>query len=75
MRIVGTQNRSEIETDAARMLVRALAWRGTDNVGSLAHPKGVLRGTHSYFNALDAARSLEQARLLNAPQSLMRRTA
>jgi hypothetical protein len=69
MRIVGTQNRSELEFDPARALTRALAWRATDNVGTLAHPRGVFRGTQSYFNAMDAQRALAQARLLNTPRN------
>jgi hypothetical protein len=67
MRIVGTQNRSELELEPARALARALAWRATDNVGTLAHPHGVFRGTQSYFDAMDAERALAQARVLNGP--------
>jgi len=66
MRIVGHQNRSELELDPARALVRALQWRAQDNVGTLAHPRGVFRGTQSYFNAMDTQRAVAQARLLNA---------
>ncbi len=67
MRIVGSQNRSELELDPVRAVQRALAWRPTDNVGTLPHPRGVFRGTHRFFNAMDARRAVEQARLLNAP--------
>jgi hypothetical protein len=30
-------------------------------------PRGVTRGTHEYFNRLDAARQAEAARRLNGP--------
>ena len=66
MRIVGNQNRSELERDPVRAVQRALAWRPADNVGTLPHPRGVFRGTQAYFNAMDAQRALAQARLLNA---------
>lgn len=66
MRIVGNQNRSELEPDPVRAVQRALAWRPADNVGTLPHPRGVFRGTHAFFNAMDAQRALTQARLLNA---------
>jgi hypothetical protein len=67
MRIVGPKNRGELEPDPARAVVRALEWRATDNVGTLAHPRGVFRGTQAYFDAMDAERALTQARLLNTP--------
>lgn len=69
MRIVGTQNRSELEHNHVRAVARALAWRATDNVGTLTHPRGVFRGTHSYFDAMDASRAVCQARVLNAPRA------
>jgi hypothetical protein len=67
MRIVGQNHRNELEFDPARALVRALAWRASDNAGTLAHPRGVFRGTQHYFEAMDAQRALAQARLLNQP--------
>lgn len=69
MRIVGHQNRSELETDPVRAVQRALAWRPADNVGSLPHPRGVFRGTQAFFNQMDAQRALAQARLINARAS------
>jgi hypothetical protein len=73
MRIVGTQNRSELERDPVQAVARALVWRATDNKGTVAHPRGVFRGTHTYFEAMDAARALTQARMLNAPRSTLLR--
>ncbi len=70
MRIVGTQNRSELERDPVQVLTRALAWRTTDNKGTLAHPRGVFRGTQTYFEKMDAARALTQARVLNTPRTV-----
>jgi hypothetical protein len=67
MRIVVHQNRSEFEPDPVRALQRAVTWNNRDNAGTLAHPRGVFRGSQDFFNALDAQRALQQARLLNAP--------
>lgn len=65
MRIVGDQNRSEIELDPVKahrrgQLLDAMM-RGT------LPPvlRGVTRGTHEYFNRIDDARQLEMARALN----------
>ena len=66
MRIVGSQNRSELEFDEAKAIARAMQWDPSQNVGTIAHPKGIFRGTHRYFNELDEQRSIAQARLLNA---------
>ena len=66
MRIIGTQNRSEIELDPVKAYRRARAmdaWlRGT------APPvaRGVTRGTHEYFNRIDDERQRQTARALNA---------
>ena len=65
MRIVGHHHRSELEFVPERALLRALDWRASDNAGTLAHPRGIFRGTSSYFDGLDAQRALAQARLLN----------
>jgi hypothetical protein len=70
MRVVGHQNRSEFEHDPVRALQRAMTWNNRDNAGTLAHPRGVFRGSQDFFNALDAQRALQQARLLNAPHVL-----
>jgi hypothetical protein len=66
MRIVGSQDRSEIELDPVKAYRRGLAldrmMRGT------LPPvvRGVSRGTHDYFNRIDAARQVQAARALNA---------
>ena len=70
MRIVGKFQRTELEFDPARAIERAMLWRPDQNPGTIPHPKGVFRGTHAYFNALDYERSLAQARLLNKPLNL-----
>lgn len=75
MRIVGHQDRSELEFDPLRALARALAWNASDNPGTLAHPRGVFRGTSSYFDAMDAQRALAQARLLNLPPNVSDKSA
>jgi hypothetical protein len=65
MRIVGTQDRTEIELDAAEALRRG---RRLDALlrGALAPvTRGVRRGTHAYFNRLDSARQALAARKLN----------
>jgi hypothetical protein len=66
MRIVGSQDRSEFELDPVKAYHRGLAldrmMRGT------LPPvvRGVMRGTHEYFNRIDAARQVQAARALNA---------
>jgi hypothetical protein len=66
MRIVGFQDRSEIELDPVKAYQRGLIldrmMRGT------LPPvvRGVTRGTHDYFNRIDAARQVQAARALNA---------
>lgn len=65
MRIVGDQNRSDIELDPVKAHRRGqhldAMMRGT--VPPVV--RGVTRGTHEYFNRVDAARQLEAARALN----------
>lgn len=65
MRIVGRQDRSEIELDPVKAFRRA---RALDAMLQAALPpvrRGVTRGTHEHFNQLDAARQIEAARRLN----------
>lgn len=66
MRVVGHQNRSEIELDPVKAYRRGLAldamMRGT--LPPVA--RGVTRGTHTHFNRVDAARQVQAARALNA---------
>jgi len=65
MRIVGRQDRSEIELDPVKAYRRA---RALDAMLRAALPpvrRGVTRGTHEYFNRVDAARQIAAARKLN----------
>lgn len=65
MRIVGRQDRSEIELDPVKAFLRA---RAMDAMLQAALPpvrRGVTRGTHDYFNRVDAARQIAAARKLN----------
>lgn len=64
-RIVGTQNRSEFILDPLEALQRG---QFLDQLGPKLlppRPRGVMRAPHRVFNAMDDARQLEQARLLN----------
>ena len=65
MPIVGGQDRSEIELDPVKAYRRA---RALDAMLRAALPpvvRGVTRGTHEYFNQVDAARQIAAARKLN----------
>jgi len=66
MRIVGAKERCEIELDPLEAYRRA---RSLDAMlGGISPPivRGVTRGTHEYFNRLDAERQARAARVLNA---------
>jgi hypothetical protein len=65
MRVVGSQNRSEIELDPVKAYRRARAMDAVLATALPPHPRGVTRGTHEYFNRCDAARQMEIARRLN----------
>ena len=67
MRIVGSQNRSEIELDPVKAYRRG---RELDALLPRTGPpvvRGVTRGSHAYFNRIDAERQRQIARALNAP--------
>ena len=66
MRIVGNQNRSEIELDPVKAYRRGLILDAMMRGAMPPVVRGVTRGTHEYFNRVDAARQLEAARALNA---------
>jgi hypothetical protein len=71
MRIVGKQDRTEIELDPIKAIRRGVL---LDAMMSGTHPptqRGVSRGTH--FNRIDAARRVEAARALNAAGALKTR--
>ena len=66
MRIVGKQNRTEIELDPVKAYRRGLALDAL-LVGILPRPpRGVTRGTHQYFNRIDDQRQANTARKINA---------
>jgi hypothetical protein len=66
MRIVGTQNRSEIELDPAKAFRRGRALDAMLRGAAAPVARGVTRGSHEFFNRLDAERQTRAARKLNA---------
>lgn len=65
MRVVGSQDRSEIVLDPVKAFQRSRALDAMLRAALPRVPRGVTRGTHEYFNQLDAARQVEAARKLN----------
>lgn len=66
MRIVGRQDRSEIELDPVKAYRRGRALDSMLRAALPPVPRGVTRGTHEHFNQLDAARQVAAARKLNS---------
>jgi hypothetical protein len=66
MRSVGEQNRSEIELDPVKAYRRGRALDAMLHGVAPPITRGVMRGTHEYFNRLDAERQTQAARALNA---------
>lgn len=66
MRIVGKQDRSEIELDPVKAYRRGHALDAMLRSASPPVKRGVFRGTQEYFNRLDAERQAQMARTLNA---------
>ncbi len=66
MRIVGQQDRSEIELDPVKAYRRGRALDAMLRGAAPPVARAVLRGTHEYFNRLDAERQTQAARVLNA---------
>ena len=66
---VGTQNRSEFIADPAEALRRSAALDALWPNLLPPRPRGVTRATHAEFNRIDDARALEQARLVNRPNT------
>ena len=66
MRIIGKQNRSEIELDPVAAFRRGRMVDRMLRSASLPVPHGVTRGSHDYFQRLDEARMVETARRINA---------
>lgn len=65
MRIVGRQNRSEIELDPVKAYQRGRKLDAMLRAAAPKSPRGVQRGTHQMFERLDETRMLEAARKLN----------
>ncbi len=65
MRIVGTQNRSEIELDPQQAYRRGRLLDAMLRGAMPPVPRGVIRGTHADFERLDAQRQADIARVLN----------
>lgn len=65
-RTVGTQDRSAIEPDAAQAYRRGRTLDRMLRAAAPPRPRGVTRGTHEYFNRVDAQRQVQIARRLNA---------
>lgn len=64
MRIVGTQDRDEIELDPAKALRRGRVLDRMLRAAAPPVPRGVMRGSHEYFNRLDDERQVLIARKL-----------
>lgn len=67
-RVVGTRNRNEFILDPREALRLGDALDQMGPALLAPRPRGVMRAKHRVFNAIDDARQLEQARLLNSPQ-------
>lgn len=65
MRIVGDQNRSEIELDPETAYRRGRVLDAMLRAARQPVPRGVLRGSHDYFQRIDEARMIEAARRIN----------
>ena len=66
MRIVGRNNRTEIELDPVLAIRRGRLLDAMLRAAAEPVARGVLRGTHEYFNRLDAERQVQNARKINA---------
>lgn len=69
MRIVGNQNRNEIELNPEAAYRRGLQLDAMLRAARAPVPRGVLRGTHAFFQSLDQARMIEIARRINQTNS------
>ena len=66
MRIVGKQDRSDIELDPVKAYLRGQALDAMLRGTAPPVARGVTRGTHAYFNRIDDQRQQQAARALNA---------
>jgi hypothetical protein len=65
MRIIGNQNRNEIELDPVIAYQRGRRLDLMLRAPNPVRPSGVTRGTHTYFQRLDEARMVDMARRVN----------
>ena len=65
MKMVGKQDRSEIELDAQEAWQRCKALDAMLRAGRPPYPRGVWRLTHAQMNRLDFERQLAQAAKVN----------
>ena len=68
-RIVGTQIRTEFILDPVEAWQRGRVLDQMLAAARIPVERGVWRAPHRVFNAIDDARQLEQARLLNSPRA------
>ena len=66
MRIVGKQDRTEIELDPSEAHRRGRVLDRMLHATAPPRPRGVMRGSHERFNRLDDERQVLIARKLNA---------
>ena len=66
MRIVGNRDRSDIELDPVKAFRRGQALDAMLRDAAPPIVRGVTRGTHEYFNRIDAERQTHAARPVNA---------
>ena len=67
MRIIGNQNRNDIELDPVIAYRRGRRLDMMLRAANPVRPTGVTRGTHAEFQRLDEARMIEMARRVNDP--------
>jgi hypothetical protein len=65
MRVIGNQNRNEIELDPVTAYRRGRKLDAMLRAARPPIPHGVTRGSHSYFQRMDEARMVETARRIN----------
>jgi hypothetical protein len=69
MRIVGNKNRDEFASSPEEALRRGALIDSQMALMRLPHPRGVWRGTHAFFNAMDDSRAVALAqRVAEAPR-------
>ncbi len=66
MRVVGSKNRDEFAASPEEALRRGAVIDSQMRLMKLPHQRGVWRGTHSFFNAMDDERAAELAKRVAA---------